>query len=317
MKPIITFGVHIADVLGRYVSEIPPGQGLARIEEIRMTVAGTAAGTAVDLAKIGAPVRTVGALGDDTMGRFVRQTMADFGVDVSGLKTVTSAQTSSTILPIRPDGSRPALHVVGASAYLETSDVTDAMLAEAGALHLGGVCLMERVDGAPGAELLARCRANGVVTSVDCLPTGTSYDRDAILPLLPHTDFFFPSYEDALMLAGASTRADAIEFFLAQGVATLVITMGGLGVSISRAAEEEIRLPAYVVDVVDTTGCGDAFSAGFLAETVAGKPPREAAELGLAMGSMVATGLGSDAGIVDRASVEDFRARTPRGPLTD
>jgi hypothetical protein len=68
MSRVITFGLHIADVLGPYVTDIPPGQGLEVIDEIRITVAETAAATAVDLAKLGVDVATVGAVGCDALG---------------------------------------------------------------------------------------------------------------------------------------------------------------------------------------------------------------------------------------------------------
>lgn len=316
MSRVMTFGIHIADVLGRYVTDIPPGQGLRLIEEIRITVAGTAAATAVDLAKLDVDVATVGIVGDDALGTYVRRTMEDFGVQTKALRTTPNVQTSATILPIRPDGSRPALHVSGANALLRVDDIPEDELSDLKVFHLGGLCLLKKVDGEPAALLLQRLRDRGITTTVDCLPMGEPGDRDALLPALPYMDYFFPSYEDALAIAGADTRQAAIDFFLHKGVGTLVITMGGEGVSISRRGQQEIRLPAYDVEVVDTTGCGDAFSAGFIAGLVEGLSDLDAVDLGLAAGSMVATGLGSDAGIVDRASVEAFRAKQARKALT-
>lgn len=113
---VTVLGAHILDVLGRPVETIPPGQGSVRPREIRATAAGTAAGTGVDLAKLGARVLAVGALGDDLLGDIVVAAMAGHGVDTAGLIRKNGAQTSATILPIRPNGERPALHVPGATA---------------------------------------------------------------------------------------------------------------------------------------------------------------------------------------------------------
>ena len=82
---VTVLGAHILDVLGRPVEEIPPGQGSVGLKEIRATAAGTAAGTGVDLAKLGARVRAVGALGDDLLGDIVIAAMARHGVDTAGL----------------------------------------------------------------------------------------------------------------------------------------------------------------------------------------------------------------------------------------
>ena len=82
---VTVLGAHILDVLGRPVETIPPGQGSVRLREIRATAAGTAAGTGVDLAKLGARVLAVGALGDDLLGDMVLAAMARHGVDTAGL----------------------------------------------------------------------------------------------------------------------------------------------------------------------------------------------------------------------------------------
>src|SRR6266568_333115 len=68
---VVCLGAHILDILGRPVTAIPPGQGSVLLEEIRLTAAGTAAGTAVDLAKLGARVVSMGAIGDDDLARLL------------------------------------------------------------------------------------------------------------------------------------------------------------------------------------------------------------------------------------------------------
>jgi len=314
-RQVVTAGLHVADVLGRYVEAIPPGQGLALLDEIRLTVAGTAAATAVDLARLGVAVSTVGAVGDDALGTFLRSTMAGEGVDVTGLAVRPERPTSATMLPIRHDGSRPALHVIGSNAEIRPGDLASIDLAGVAVLHLGGTCLLPGIDGAPSVELLRRARAGGVVTTMDFIPTGAAADRDAVLPCLPFVDYLFPSEEDALSFAGADTLDQAISFYLDAGVSTLVITRGAAGVSISIAERRDMRFPAYAVDVVDTTGCGDAFSAGFIWGLIEGADVVESAERGLACGSLVATGLGSDAGLHSTADVARLRAEGLRGAV--
>jgi len=312
-RHVVTVGLHVADVLGRYVDAIPPGQGLALLDEIRLTVAGTAAATAVDLARLGVRVDAVGAVGDDALGVFLRSTMAAEGVGVDGLAIRPERPTSATMLPIRRDGSRPALHVIGSNAAIRPDDLASLDLEGVGVLHLGGTCLLPGIDGAPSVDLLRRAREAGAVTTMDFIPTGGAADREAVLPCLPFVDYLFPSEEDALSFAGAATLDDAITFYLDAGVSTLLITRGAAGVSISTREARDVRLPAYAVDVVDTTGCGDAFSAGFIWGLVDGLGIAESAERGLACGSLVATGLGSDAGLNSAADVEQLRAEGARG----
>src|SRR4030067_1270362 len=117
MAKVVSLGIHIADGRGRPVTNIPEGQNLALLEEIRLTVAGTAAGTSVDLAKLGLDVYAIGAIGQDELGDFVVYTMKRYGIHTDGLVRKKGVQTSATMLPIRPNGERPALHVPGANPH--------------------------------------------------------------------------------------------------------------------------------------------------------------------------------------------------------
>ena len=76
-------GLVVLDILGRPVSKIPDGGNLAYIDELRLTVAGTAGGTEIDCAKLGVSTLGVGAVGDDEKADFVISTLEKFGVDVS------------------------------------------------------------------------------------------------------------------------------------------------------------------------------------------------------------------------------------------
>ncbi|MEL7236185.1 MAG: carbohydrate kinase family protein, partial [Chloroflexota bacterium] len=93
MAKVVTVGVHILDVLGRHVERIPEGQGIDLIEEIRLTVAGTAAGSAVDLAKLGADVTSIGAIGHDDAGNFIVDTMNRYGINTDYLVRKDGVQT--------------------------------------------------------------------------------------------------------------------------------------------------------------------------------------------------------------------------------
>src|ERR1035437_7033606 len=122
--PVVTLGAHVLDILGRYVTHIPEGQGSVLLDEIRLAPAGSAAGaragsgagTAVGLAKLGLAVATVGAVGDDALGDVLIRALNGFGVDTSHVIRKPGVQTSASILPIRPNGDRPALHAIGANA---------------------------------------------------------------------------------------------------------------------------------------------------------------------------------------------------------
>ena len=160
---VVCLGVHILDVLGRPVTHIPPGQGRLLLDEIRVTAAGTAAGTSVDLAKLGAQVSTLGAIGDDVMGDLVISLLTRYGVDASRVVRKPGQRTSSTILPIRPNGERPALHMPGATSLLELADIDFDVIAQADVMHVGGPDVLGPFGGEPLRQVMEfarepRCR---------------------------------------------------------------------------------------------------------------------------------------------------------------
>ena len=313
---VITVGIHIVDILGWPVAAVPDGQGIALLDEIRMTVAGTGAATAVDLARLGVSVATFGVVGDDELGRWLSRRLNDEGVDTRGLAVTTAAPTSATILPIRPNGERPALHVIGANALLGEEHLDWDVISRAKHLHIGGTSLLAALDGAPTARILQRAQSLGLTTSLDLISVPGTDRARVFAPSYPFIDFLLPNDEDAAMLSGESDRTRASAFFAEHGVGATVISLGADGASYSRGGAPEVIIPSYAVDVVDTTGCGDALSAGFIAGITAGYEPLDAVELGVAAGALVATGLGSDAGLSTREALEAFAASTPRRPST-
>lgn len=317
MSYVVSLGVHILDILGRHVERIPPGQDIDLIDEIRLTVAGTAAGTAVDLAKLGAKVVTMGAVGEDELGNFVTDTMRRYGIDTTYLRRKPGVQTSATMLPIRPNGERPALHVLGTNGELGLEDVAFDVIERAAVLHFGGTYLLPKLDGEPTRDVLRFAKERGVVTTLDMLAIDRPDLLTVIEPCLPYVDYFMPGLDEARMICRLDDRQDVIRFFHDRGVGATVFKMGAAGSSIAVRGEREIRLPAYKVPVVDSTGCGDAYCAGFIVGLLHGWDVERAGRLATAASAQVITGLGSDAGIVDLEQTIRFMEATETQPLTD
>lgn len=297
---VVAMGVHVLDVLVRPVSEIPAGQGGTLVEQIKMTAAGSAGGTALVLSRLGATVRSAGAVGTDAIGDTLLALLQRDGVDTTHLLRRDEVQTSASVLPIRPDGSRPAFHVVGANATYGPDDVTDALLDGATHLHLGGP---EFLGGEAAATVLARARARGITTSADMLAPGEPGVLEWIAAALPQLDYFLPNDEQALGLTGADDLEAACRALRDRGIGCVAATRGGDG-ALLVDADGATAVPATAVEVVDTTGCGDAFSAGFLRGLALRRSRHDAARLGCATAGIVAGGLGSDHGAYDLATVE-------------
>lgn len=293
MTVFTALGAHIVDVLGRPVSEIPPGQGGALLDEIRITAAGAAGGTAVDLARLGGTVRSVGAIAGDALGVFLRQQLEHAGVDTTRLAVLVGSQTSSTILPIRANGERPSLHVRGVTPLLSAGDVPPSALEGTDYLHVGGPDALGAfaVDVLPG--LLRRARAAGTIVSTDLLASAQDGALERLAAVFAETDHLLINSDQGTLLTGLQDVEAAATALRRYVPGVVVLTTGAEGGVLVDDAGTHV-FPALPVDVVDTTGCGDGFSAGYLYALSLGWPPREACRLGVSCASMVAQTLGSD-----------------------
>jgi len=280
----ICAGVHVLDVLVRPVETIPEGQGGELVEEIRVTAAGSAGGTALVLARLGATVRSAGAIGRDAAGDMLLSLLERDGVDTGLLVRRDDVQTSASVLPIRPNGDRPAFHVIGANDSFGPGDLPADAIEAATHLHLGGP---EFMGGEAAAPLLARAREHGVVTSADMLAPGEPGLLEWIGPALAELDYFLPNDDQVLALTGADDLEAGCRALLDRGVGCVAATCGADGAVVADRDGLE-RVPAFEVEAVDTTGCGDAFSAGFLRGLALGRDRRGAAVLGCATAALVA-----------------------------
>ncbi|MFZ5675128.1 MAG: carbohydrate kinase family protein [Pseudomonadota bacterium] len=293
---VSVIGLYILDVLGRPVTRIPERGNVDFIEEIRLTVAGTAGGTVVDTAKLGLKSLAVGAVGDDEKADWVLLTLGKHGIDTSAMQRLKGVATSATILNVRPNGDRPALHVRGASDHFDVPAAAYDQVFDAPIIHLGGTGLLKRLDGPASATLLKEAKKRGRTVTFDLI--AASAETLAIVePLLPHIDYFMPSIEEARDMSGQSSPEDCAKFYLDRGAGCCVFTLGGEGAFYAHKDGTRLKSPAYEVKVVDTTGCGDAFDAGFIAALHHKMDVETSLRFAQAAAGLVATGLGSDAGI--------------------
>ena len=305
-----SIGFYTFDCLGRPVNDIPPGGNTYFIDELTLAVSGAAGSAAVVAAKHGMKVQAVGGVGKDDMGDWVLQKLASFNVDTQNMQVCEGVTTSSSIVTTRPDGARPALHKKGATgAFYITDDQVDTVV-DTTILHVGGVGLMNKMDNGRTAEIMAAAKLAGCHTTLDVFAS-TPEDMALIEPLLPHTDYFMPSEEEAMALSGLTDFDDISDFLLSKGAGAVVLTLGASGAMYRDQSGKGFDLPAYDVNVVCTCGCGDCFNAGFATGMYLGNSVEDSVRLGQAASAQNATGLGSQAGVVDLDSTVAFMNDTP------
>ena len=293
---VSVIGLYILDILGRPVSRIPERGNVDFIEEIRLTVAGTAGGTVVDTAKLGLKSLAVGAVGDDEKADWVLLTLKKYGADVSAMQRLAGIPTSATILNVRPNGDRPALHVRGASDHFDVPAAAYDQVFDAPIIHLGGTGLLKRLDGPASLTLLKEAKKRGRIVTFDLIAAAPE-TLGIVEPLLPFIDYFMPSIEEARDMSGQKSPEDCAKFYLDRGASCCVFTLGAEGAFYAHKDGTRMQAPAYDITVVDTTGCGDAFDAGFITALHHKMDVATSLRFAQAAAALVATGLGSDAGI--------------------
>jgi sugar/nucleoside kinase (ribokinase family) len=285
---LLCVGLTTLDIVGRPITEIPKDEGGRLIEQIACAPAGTAAGAACVAARLGLKTGLAGAVGGDLTGKFLRFALEDGGVDTSLLMTIPGAPTSATILPIDRQGRRPALHAPGAGSIPPLTDELMAAAANSRCLHYAAIGA-PTFDGGPGEKLVEAAKAGGADTFCDLIAPGPN-TKEEIKRILPHIDWFLPSADEARFLTGEEDLQSAADAFVVMGAKNCVVKDGGRGV-VMAAGELRGRLPAFKIDVVDTTTCGDSFCAGFITARLRNRSDREALKFAAATAAMVAQGL--------------------------
>ncbi len=301
-------GLTILDIAGRPVTAIPKGGAVEFIEEIRLNPAGTASGAVMNAAKLGISCATVACLGNDEKGDFILAAYERLGIDCSMVQQTSEAPTSATILTIRPNGERPALHCRGASDHLFVEEADFDAVCDTRFLHHGGTGLLAAMDKGQSARLLEHAKKRGLTTTFDLIAPNDK-TVNLLRDVLPHVDYFMPSFEEATFMSGLRQPDDVARFYMDMGAKACVFKMGAEG-SYTRTADGAFRTPAFKVEVSDTTGCGDSYCGGFIAGLARGFDLEQACRLGSAVSGLVATALGSDAGVRDFDQVMAFMEST-------
>ena len=308
-KSFVSVGVTILDIVGYPISSIPAGEQTEVIQKIHLCAAGTAAAPAVIAARLGMNSTLIGAIADDDVGFLVRHKLDQAGVDTSLLETRSDLPTAATMLPINPDGARPNWHMPGAFLLMEVNDEARQRIVNADHVHWGGIGLLFNLDGPAGAEVLAEARSNGAITTGDLISPGPQ-TPDAVKALLPHLDYFMPSIDEAVEISAQANVEDAASFFIDQGAGGCLIKCGSEGAYLATSDGIRESIPVIAgVNVIDTSGCGDSFCAGFQVGLANDMAPLDAAHFASATAAQVASAVGSDGGITDFATtLEIMRA---------
>lgn len=303
MKRIHCLGVLVLDALSGPLESYPvPRQRVQSVTKtIRFAAGGGAANTASALARMGLPACVFSKVGDDLAGDFLCRELTRVGVDVRGIRRSHEDSTPFTFVGVHTDGDRTFIHTPGANLTFAPEDLDREQLLAADFLLYQDLWVLPKLDGQPGADLLREAQQRGAVTLLDeCWGFGPN--RETFEQMLPHCDYVLPSLDDMLAIYPDRSPDDIAATLLDLGAKTAVVKMGARGCLVAEGSRRT-PIPAAPAEVVDTTGAGDCWDAGFIAGLAQGEDAATCARLGAACAAYCIGAVGGSTGVPDYAAV--------------
>lgn len=264
MTSVTVIGCVQADVLTGPVTELPPAGATLLTERMSVRVGGAGANAALALAETGMSVRLIGCVGDDQLGRWMRDELASVGL-ADELVVTSPGSSGLTVALESPERDRTFLTYLGVNAEWSAAMIPrDALDAEN--LLLCDYFVAPRLQGGAAAQLLAATRAYGGRTFFDTAwdPGGFSAaTRSEVGDVLPFVDVFLPNEAEACALAGVRRNRvrDAARKLQQRSGGWIVVKLGPRGCLAAGPGDVELEVPAPTIEIADTTGAGDAFNA--------------------------------------------------------
>lgn len=315
MPDVVSLGEALFDLFAA-----PPGTTLGAARTFISEPGGAPANVAIGLARLGVDVGFVGRVGADSFGSRLQELLRQEGVDIAHFRAVAGSRTSIALVTASSPVDQDFVLFRGADTLLRPGHLDRSYLAGAQVFTYGSVTLS--AGGRDAALQAARwARDDGVLVAFDAnyrpaVWSGEAAARDAIMPALRCADVAKLNEVELQVLAGTGDLQAGCRRLLDLGVRLCLITAGAGGAWFDDG-QASGHVPGFAADVVDTTGCGDAFLAAFLAGLVTeGRRLSELDEAALrrlvsaanAAGALNAARRGAIPGLPTRAAIDRLLA---------
>jgi sugar/nucleoside kinase (ribokinase family) len=313
---VVAVGHAIVDVLAPSPDELVDRFGLVkgtmtlvddtRAEEIYGALGpatevsgGSAANTAACLASFGASVEFVGKVRADTLGEVFTHDLRASGVSFDVEPSPEGPGTGRALVLVTPDAEKTMCTNLGIGAYLSAEDVDPEVIAASSVLYLEGYLCGKPESRSAVEAAVSAARSNATLVAFSASdPSWVDAYTEELRALLDDVDILFANEEEAYRLSGAEDL-DGVVAILSQRCPVVAVTLGAKGSLVAErsAGEGQAKVitvaAAPVDDVVDTTGAGDSFAAGFLYGVVNGLGSERSAGLGALAAAEVVSHLGA------------------------
>lgn len=309
MPEVITIG----ETMALFVPTVPGP--LRYATHFVKTTGGADSNVAIGLVRLGHTAGWISRLGKDDFGRYIYNCLRGEGVDVSQVTWDEEAPTGVFFKELRPGWETRIYYYRKGSAAsrLAPEQLNRSYVRGARIVHITGVTLaLSKSCRAAIHTLIQWAHEEGALVSLDPnlrlkLWPAQAYQQ-AILELLPQVDVFLPGVSEGQLLLGMDDSQDIARAAIRQGVRTVAVKLGKDGCLVATADAQHV-VPGFSVPVIDPTGAGDAFAAGFLAGILEGLPLEECGRFGNAAGALAVTVPGDVEGLPDREELQAMLER--------
>jgi sugar/nucleoside kinase (ribokinase family) len=290
MLQLLAVGELLVDLIGLELAD-----NLSDTRDFHRYQGGSPANLAANMARLGGRSALVSAVGNDNLGMYLKQRVAEAGVIIDYIVTDPLAPTSLVVVS-RTTGTPDFIAYRTADCQLLPHHLPDALLADAAVFHTTCFALSRNPAQATILDAARRATALGSQVSLDAnyapsLWPDRAQARRVVADYCAAGALVKLSDDDAARLYGApQTHDEIIRDFHGMGASLVCLTLGAKGSIVSTdGGRERVRLAAKPLTVVDATGAGDAFWSGFLTAYLARQSPRQCAEAGAAMAALKLT----------------------------
>ncbi|NTU65598.1 MAG: carbohydrate kinase family protein [Chloroflexi bacterium] len=295
---VLVIGELNADLILR--GDVTPAFGQVEqiIDDATLTIGSSSAIFACGAARLGLRVAFIGKAGDDEFGRFMLRELDQRHVDTQAIVIDPHIPTGLSVILSRPS-DRAILTHLGSIAALRFDEIDLTLLSRARHLHLGSYFLLDTLR--PDVpRLFDEAKARGLSISMDTNYDPTAQWTGGLRETLQRVDVFLPNETELL----AITQEDSIEAGLDRvaEIPTVAVKLGARG-AMARRGSQIVHAASLPVKVVDTTGAGDSFDAGFVYAYLAGQDLAQALRFACVCGSLSTRAAGGTAAQATRDEV--------------
>jgi sugar/nucleoside kinase (ribokinase family) len=237
-------------------------------------------------------------VGDDPAGAFVRDSCRKNGVDAESLRTDPQVTTSINVGLVTADGERTFVTNRNGSLWkLKAADFDVSRFVEARILSLASIFNEPLLDGKSLQWIFQSARQAGMIICADMIRPRFNETLADIAMALNYVDYFFPNYDEAVLLTGKTDPVEIADAFLACGVKNIIVKLGKKGCYIKNRELAEMVPAVSGVHAVDTTGAGDNFAAGFISGLLQSRPLMACGRLANATAAVSVQSVGATTGV--------------------